>query len=96
MKYFSILYVCIAITCTELPTNAQSTSDKIDEVMQLYHQYGLFAGTVLVAEKGKPIYQQAFGLADLEFDVSLTKSFFGSASLGRNRWLFTKQSSTLL
>ncbi len=40
--------------------------------MRLYHQYGLFSGTVLVAENGKPVYQNAFGLANLELDVPHT------------------------
>ena len=72
MKFSSILYVCVAIVYTWSPIRAQSISSKIDEVMQLYHQYGLFSGVVLVAENGKPVYQKALGLANLELDVPHT------------------------
>jgi len=40
--------------------------------MKLYHEYGLFSGAILVAENGKPVYQNSFGLANLELDVPHT------------------------
>ena len=48
---------------------AQSKSDKIDELMSLYTQYGQFNGSVLVAENGKVIYKKGFGLANMEWDI---------------------------
>ncbi|WP_299366686.1 serine hydrolase domain-containing protein [Winogradskyella sp.] len=69
MKKIFMLCALLTMASAQQTISAQSTSDKIDEVMGLYHQYGLFSGTILVAENGKPIYQNAFGLADLEFDL---------------------------
>lgn len=59
---------------------------RIDELMALYHEFGQFSGTVLVAERGDVIYQRGFGHANREWDVpngpdtkfllaSITKTF---------------------
>jgi CubicO group peptidase (beta-lactamase class C family) len=48
---------------------AQNKSAKIDELMKLYHSYGQFNGTVLVAENGKVIYKKGFGLANMEWNI---------------------------
>src|SRR5215468_1851591 len=48
---------------------AQDKAKKIDELMALYHSYGQFNGTVLVAERGNVIYKKGFGLADMEWDI---------------------------
>lgn len=47
----------------------QTKPDKIDGLMKLYSEYGQFNGTVLVAEQGKVIYKQGFGLANMEWDI---------------------------
>lgn len=47
----------------------QDKSSKIDELMQLYHDYEQFNGTVLVADKGKVIYKKGFGLANMEWNI---------------------------
>ncbi len=48
---------------------SQDKAQKIDEFMQIYHDYGLFNGTVMVAEGGKVIYKKGFGLADMEWNI---------------------------
>ena len=45
----------------------QSKVDKLDKLIGAYAEYGKFNGSVLVAEKGKVIYQKGFGLADMEY-----------------------------
>ncbi|MFN0159001.1 MAG: serine hydrolase [Bacteroidota bacterium] len=50
-------------------TIAQTTPDKIDGLVKLYHDYGQFNGTVLVAEHGKIIYKKGFGSANMEWDI---------------------------
>ena len=45
---------------------------QIDVLVSQYHDLGLFNGTVLVAEGGKVIYKKGFGLANMEWDISLT------------------------
>ncbi len=53
-------------------TNAftQQTSQKIDELMKQYYDYGQFNGSVLVAEKGKVIYEKGFGMANMEWAIA--------------------------
>jgi CubicO group peptidase (beta-lactamase class C family) len=48
---------------------AQSKIDKIDELIQAYHDLGQFNGTALVAENGKVIYQKGFGMANIEWNI---------------------------
>jgi CubicO group peptidase (beta-lactamase class C family) len=52
-------------------TNAfsQQNAQKIDGLMKQYHDYGQFNGSVLVAEKGKIIYEKGFGLANMEWAI---------------------------
>jgi CubicO group peptidase (beta-lactamase class C family) len=60
---------------------AKTKPEKIDELMTLYHQYGQFNGTVLVAEHGKIIYKKGFGDANMEWGIPndpVTKFRLGS------------------
>jgi len=71
-------------------THAKDRTQKIDELVSLYHEEGMFEGAVLVAEDGKVIYKKAFGLADREWGVPNTSDTkFKLASL-------TKQFTALL
>jgi CubicO group peptidase (beta-lactamase class C family) len=65
---------------------AQSKSSEIDKIMKRYNAIGQFNGLVLVAEKGKIIYEKAFGKASYEWQIdnaldtkmeiaSITKTF---------------------
>ncbi len=62
---------------------AQSKKEKLSEIMKTYHKYNMFDGAVLVAEKGKIIYKDAFGLANREWNIPNTmdtKFMIGSIS----------------
>ncbi len=62
---------------------AQSKKDKLYELMRTYHKYNMFDGAVLVAENGKVIYKDAFGLANREWNIPNTvetKFMIGSIS----------------
>lgn len=62
---------------------AQSKRDKLSVLMKTYHDYNMFDGAVLVAENGKIIYQDAFGLANREWNIPNrpdTKFMIGSLS----------------
>lgn len=47
----------------------QPKVDKLDKLISTYAEYGIFNGSVLVAEKGKVIYKKGFGLADMEWNI---------------------------
>jgi CubicO group peptidase (beta-lactamase class C family) len=61
----------------------QSKKQKIDAIMKTYHRYNMFDGAVLVAENGKVVYKNAFGLANREWNIpnrTDTKFMIGSVS----------------
>lgn len=84
--FFLLLIIALAAG------NLQAQNDKIkqiDSLMNAAHQIGTFNGNVLIAEKGKIIYQVAIGYADgsktkmltpgLRFDIgSISKEFNGT------------------
>jgi len=47
----------------------QTKPEKLDELLGLYHEYGQFNGSILIAEKGKVIYKKGFGLANMEWNI---------------------------
>jgi CubicO group peptidase (beta-lactamase class C family) len=83
------LLEALTIICSLLlPTTALAAHKvaKIDELLHMYHEYGMFNGTVLVAERGEVILKKGYGYADIELAVenepdtkfrigSLTKQF---------------------
>ncbi len=65
---------------------AQTQKEMIDNLVQTYTNLNKFSGNVLIAEKGKIIFEKSYGFADREFDIpnsgttkfriaSLTKQF---------------------
>lgn len=71
---------------------AQEKAERIQEVLALAHKYRQFNGTALVAENGKVIYKQGFGLANMEWNIpntpdtrfrlgSITKQFTATLTL---------------
>jgi CubicO group peptidase (beta-lactamase class C family) len=61
---------------------AQKASE-LERIMKTYHEYNMFDGSVLVAENGKVIYKNAFGLANREWNIpnaTDTKFMIGSVS----------------
>ena len=81
------LYACngqdTKIKNESIPIDLES---KVNNLVKQYTDLDIFSGVVLIAEKGKPVYQKAFGLADREknnpntintyFDIgSINKAF---------------------
>jgi CubicO group peptidase (beta-lactamase class C family) len=62
--FFLILLILFASNGRTL---AQDHAAEIDKFIGLYHQYGRFNGSVLVAENGQVIYKKGFGLANMEW-----------------------------
>lgn len=80
MKFSSFLFTLL-LFCSSLC--AQTKKEKLDAVMKAYHNYNMFDGAVLVAENGKVIYKNAFGMANREWDIpntTDTKFMIGSVS----------------
>lgn len=48
---------------------AQDKASQIDEFIQIYHDYGQFNGTALVAVGGKVIFKKGYGLANMEWKI---------------------------
>ncbi|MEX1381792.1 serine hydrolase [Lutibacter sp.] len=75
-----------ACSQTQVKNNATSKAEKINKLVGIYSDYEMFSGTILVADQGKIIYKNAFGMANMEWDIpnkvttkfqiaSMTKSF---------------------
>ena len=72
--------------------SAQAPAQAFQKVMQPYVDAKMFMGSVLVASKGKTIFNNAYGMADLEWSIpnspttrfniaSMTKQFTAAAIL---------------
>src|SRR5687767_7225338 len=61
------LFIFALITATD--AFAQQNVQKIDGLLKQYYDYGQFNGSVLVAEKGKIIYEKGFGMANMEWSI---------------------------
>jgi CubicO group peptidase (beta-lactamase class C family) len=69
--------------CFSTSLHAQTKQQKLAEIMKTYHNYNMFDGSVLVAENGKVIYADAFGMANREWNIpntTATKFMIGSVS----------------
>jgi len=63
--------------------HAQGKKERLHEMMKTFHKYNMFDGAVLVAENGKVIYKEGFGLANREWNIpnsTDTKFMIGSIS----------------
>lgn len=54
---------------THQNTFAQGKKQTIDNLMQMYHEYGQFNGTILVSEGGTIILKKGYGLANMEWNI---------------------------
>jgi CubicO group peptidase (beta-lactamase class C family) len=78
-KIFLLLscsFICLLVA-------GQTQKAKMATLMKSYHDYNMFDGAVLVARNGKIVYQDAFGLANREWNIpntTDTKFMIGSVS----------------
>ena len=64
------------------PTAAQEAAERIEDFVTTSHEYGLFNGTVLVAEGGELVYAVGVGDADKSWGIAnTTETKFRIASL---------------
>jgi CubicO group peptidase (beta-lactamase class C family) len=70
VNIYSVLLSLLVLTFPlQLQAFSQEKIDKIDALVQAYHDYGQFSGTVLVAENGNVIYKKGFGMANIEWNI---------------------------
>ena len=50
----------------------QTKAEEVDKLLDLYHEYGKFNGSALVAEQGKVVYKKGIGMANMEWDIENT------------------------
>ena len=50
----------------------QTKAEEVDKLLELYHDYGKFNGSALVAEQGKIVYKKGVGMANMEWDIENT------------------------
>ncbi|MEE9348675.1 MAG: serine hydrolase domain-containing protein [Flavobacteriaceae bacterium] len=88
--YTLLLFIITLNSSCASGQKTPSKSEKIDELVNLYSDYGGFNGAVLVAHNGKVIYKKGLGLANMEWEISnQTDTKFMIASI-------TKQFTALL
>jgi len=75
--------VSLLIFCGLLSTiNAQTKSEKIDDLLTFYNENGMFNGMALVAEKGEIVFTKAYGYANFEDKIPFdSTSVFAIASI---------------
>lgn len=69
------LLAVLLLTSFALPVTtllAQSKAEKIDALLNRYHELRQFNGSVLVAENGEVIYKKGFGDANMQWDIPNT------------------------
>jgi CubicO group peptidase (beta-lactamase class C family) len=79
VRFFSILF--LLFVCAKIC--AQAKAQTIDSLVATYHRLNLFNGTVLVAQKGKIVFEKSYGFANIEWKVPntpITKFRIGSIS----------------
>ena len=80
------LFIFLSLSLIVANATAQDRVDEIEALLNKYQEYGMFNGTVLVADEGKVLYKNAFGEAnkawgipnrtDTKFRIgSITKQF---------------------
>jgi len=68
---FKMILAIIALAIFAMPREnmALDKAAQIDSLLRLYHLYGMFNGSALVAESGKVIYKKGFGLANMDWNI---------------------------
>ncbi len=74
------MYLILLVACLSLLVNSckkgivendelTTKSEKIDDLISRYADYGKFNGTILVAENGEVLYKKGVGMANMEWDI---------------------------
>jgi CubicO group peptidase (beta-lactamase class C family) len=80
LSYFFVFFFLTAIVF-QPSAFSQDKASKIDELIEVFHEYGQFNGSVLVSEGGEVIFKKGYGLANMEWNIPIkpdTKFRIGS------------------
>ena len=69
-NFLLLIFFIIASSSPEI--HSQDKAEKINSIMSKYADLGIFNGSVLVADKGKVIYEKGFGFANMEWKIPNT------------------------
>lgn len=68
------IFLTIIFLLTITIVKAQSKSEKLDSIFTLLNQNDRFNGSILIAEKGVPIFEKSYGFANVEQQELLTNN----------------------
>ncbi len=69
LKALTFLCFITLMSSQIITAQTQSKAAQIEDLINLYSEYGQFNGSVLVAEDGEVIYKNGFGKANMEWDI---------------------------
>lgn len=69
LKFFGLLFTLLVTFAATQTAVFSQTDTKIDNLLNTYHQYGQFNGTVLVVKAGKIVHKRGYGMANMEWDI---------------------------
>ncbi len=75
-KLAKVIIICAVLIKFLYPFSLQTKSkaEELDRMFTFYNQHGMFNGVILAAENGEVIYEKAYGFADFDKKLPLTKS----------------------
>ena len=83
MQRFKLGLILTIFFFSSVILQSQTDSEKIDDLITRYQEYGLFNGSALVVKNGKVIFKKGYGYANFEWKVQNapdTKFRIGSIS----------------
>lgn len=69
-KFIYVFFILFIVSFNSIP--AQTTAEKIDQLISQYHDERLFNGSALVAENFETIFKKGYGLANMEWNIPNT------------------------
>lgn len=72
MRRHISLLLLLLLVCLPLSAQAPDKAAALDALLAKYNEFGLFNGSVLVAEKGEVILAKGYGMANFEWQVPNT------------------------
>jgi CubicO group peptidase (beta-lactamase class C family) len=70
---FPITILCLLALSLAVPNaRAEDSGERIEDLLQQYHDYDLLNGTALVAREGNVVTARGYGLANMEWDIPNT------------------------